>query len=77
MHVMVDLDDQAIFECVIEVLSLSDKELKAKLKEFIDGAASHIYFVRKLEETTNTKLPSTNEKIALALARMTLLLENL
>jgi hypothetical protein len=55
------LSDDEIFECVLEFLSQSDEELRAKLEQFVSETSQLQHHWRK---TT-------------ALARLTLLLENL
>jgi hypothetical protein len=85
MQVTYELTDEEVFECFIEILSQSDEHLKRTLSEYISKTSQIIHTTRGIDVS---KIPPVNKDIekifrsednrmTTALARITLLLENL
>jgi hypothetical protein len=86
MEITYTLSDQEIFECFVEILSLPDAELRAKLKEYTGEVAGELHYFRKSTPTNSPWLASDaakdmverdDKRMSTILARITLLRENL
>jgi hypothetical protein len=84
MEITYTLSEEEIFGCFVEILSLPDAELRAKLTEYIGEAAGNLHFFRQIKPTDGPfggvgeeAVERADERMSIILARITLLLENL